>query len=591
MAKTWLSVVTAGVLVILSLAIFFARRYVLGAETAGPPGWKVTLVVEGTLTRRDASVTAVRPPDFRRQHISDEQFQSTEDLRDPVKTRKAASGQRNFTWRRLMGMGGGPKPFHLEYSFLCSLQRPTPAMERQTDKVDAAPAPGTLLKPSARIQSRDEQIARLAAALAPDDKATTDKVRALFNHVAGLPAKEAPVSQTALAALSGGNDSGKSRLLVALCRNRGIPARLIGGLILASDGKQKMHRWAEAWVDGKWQPMCPTNGHFGAATFPENYIVLRVNDGPAVATHGARYKYTFVVRNWRGDGTGALAQPPSAAKTFWRDLSLFSLRPVEQHVVRFLLLLPLAALIVSFVRTVIGVPTFGTFSPALIGLMFVDLKSLQWGMPIFVVTVLVGWGIRRLLDRFHLLQVPRVSAMLTLIVVFLLVMIVVASKLGVTTTQYVALFPLVILTHLVERFWTIETEDGTAASFRTLLGTMGVAVAISLALAPEPISTWMFRYPETLGVVLATQILLGRYTGYRLAELYRFEDLIRDEPPVGGNHELEGALAPLKGPRRPGDEPAQQPVHSGSEPPPELSAGGPQEPDARFMPGDRGPHA
>jgi transglutaminase-like putative cysteine protease len=561
MAKSWLSVVTAAGLVTVSLAILLTRRYVLGAETAGPPGWKVTLAVEGTLIQRDASITAVRPPDFRRQHISDEQFQSSSDLRDPIKTRKAASGQRNATWRRQLSMGGGQRPFHLEYSFLCSLQRPTPAMERQTAKTDAAPAPGTLVKPSARIQSRDEQIARVAAAQAPDELPSADKVRALFTYVAGLPAKEAPASQTAVAALRGGNDSGKSRLLVALCRNRGIPARLIGGLILAGGGQQKMHRWAEAWVDGKWLPMCPTNGYFGTDAFPENYVVLRVNDGPAVATHGARYHYTFTVQNWRGDGTGALAQPPSAAKTFWRDLSLFSLRPAEQHVVKFLLLLPLAALIVSFVRTVIGIPTFGTFAPALIGLMFVDLKSLTWGMPIFIVTVLVGWGIRRLLNRFYLLQVPRVSAMLTLIVVFLLTMIVIASKLGVPTTQYVALLPLVILTHLVERFWTVEAEDGTAASFRTLLGTLAVAVVISLALAPEPVSAWMFRYPETLGVVLAAQILLGRYTGYRLTELYRFEDLIREAPPVGGNHELDGALAPPQAARHPGDEPAQQRVH------------------------------
>ena len=86
-----------------------------------------------------------------------------------------------------------------------------------------------------------------------------------------------------MASLEGGNDSGKSRLLVALCRNRGIPARLIGGLVLVDDGKQKMLRWAEAWVDNRWLPMCPTHGHFGDRSFPENYLVLRVGDGPAVA--------------------------------------------------------------------------------------------------------------------------------------------------------------------------------------------------------------------------------------------------------------------------------------------------------------------
>jgi hypothetical protein len=591
MSKTWLSVLTAAALVLTAIAVFAARRHALGAETAGPPGWKVTLKVEGTLNLRDASVTAVRPPDVRRQHISDEQMYSSKDLRDPVRTRKTGSGQRNFTWRRQSGMGAGPQPFQLEYSFLCSLQRPTPAMERQTARVDVPPGLGQFLKPAARIQTGDARIAQLAMAKTVDCPTPLDKVRGLFEYVASLESRPGPSSQTAVAALKGGNDSGKSRLLVALCRKCGLPARLLGGLVLAEGVNLKVHRWAEAWVDNRWLPMCPTHGHFGERSFPENYLVLRVGDGPVVSGRGARVQYTYTIQNTFGGLAPGASEATSSLTKFWRRLSLFNLRPAEQHVVKFLLLLPLAALIVSFVRTVIGIPTFGTFSPALIGLMFVDLKSLQWGMPIFVGTVLVGWGIRRLLDRYNLLQVPRVGAMLTLIVVFLIVLIVTASRLGIQTTQYVALFPLVILTHLVERFWTIESEDGTAASFRTLLGTLAVAVTISVVLAPEAVRNWMFRYPETLGIVLAAQLLLGRYTGYRLTELYRFQDLITEEASSGEPDELVATMATPAGVGSAGDEPAEHAVHSGSQSTQVFPAGGLQEPDARLVPRDRRSHS
>jgi hypothetical protein len=37
--------------------------------------------------------------------------------------------------------------------------------------------------------------------------------------------------------------------------------------------------------------------------------------------------------------------------------------------------------------------------------------------------------------------------------------------------------------------------------------------------------------PSPRGVALACQFLLGRYMGYRLSELYRFRDLIQEEPP------------------------------------------------------------
>ena len=39
----------------------------------------------------------------------------------------------------------------------------------------------------------------------------------------------------------------------------------------------------------------------------------------------------------------------------------------------------------------------------------------------------------------------------------------------------------------------------------------------------------MFSYPETLGLVMAAQLLIGRYTGYRLTELFRFRDFLKPQ--------------------------------------------------------------
>ena len=41
----------------------------------------------------------------------------------------------------------------------------------------------------------------------------------------------------------------------------------------------------------------------------------------------------------------------------------------------------------------------------------------------------------------------------------------------------------------------------------------------------------LFRYPETLVLlIMAGQLLIGRYTGYRLMELFRFRDFITKPP-------------------------------------------------------------
>jgi hypothetical protein len=84
---------------------------------------------------------------------------------------------------------------------------------------------------------------------------------------------------------------------------------------------------------------------------------------------------------------------------------------------------------------------------------------------------------------------------------------------------------MVILTGMIERFWTLEEEDGTSASFRTLLSTLAVAGCISLVVGRHALARFLLACPEALGLVMAGQLLLGRYTGYRLLELYRFRDL------------------------------------------------------------------
>ena len=108
--------------------------------------------------------------------------------------------------------------------------------------------------------------------------------------------------------------------------------------------------------------------------------------------------------------------------------------------------------------------------------------------------------------------------------------------------RYVALFPMVILTGMIERFWTLEAEDGTLSSFKTLLNTLLIAATVAMLLSVPALLRHLFRYPETLGIIMALQLLIGRYTGYRLTELLRFRDFLTP-PPAGNEPDLPFRIA------------------------------------------------
>lgn len=525
MSRTTLCVLTALGLATASLSIALVRRQVLGHEARFPLGshtFRVTLLARAT-AQGDARLVTACPLDFHRQHVFNEETASEQFI---AKRSEARTGER----RHVHWTGRAAGAVEARYRFFCTvdMRRPTPSMLRVHQQTQAAPRPGEHLDATPGIDPGAAEITDAAREQTAGLEPIVDQVRALFAFVDRQIAREPGAGAHSNGALEclrrGRGDSlAKGRLLVALLRNRGIPARLVWGLILQKNTEQKAHAWIEAWVDDYWMPMCPHHHHCGSV--PGTYLVFGHGDGALVrGTNLADLDYSCLVEPIPRSSAG---EDASLLRRAFRAVSLCSLPPAEWRLVEFLLLLPVAALMICVFRNVIGMPSFGTFTPALIGLAFREWESLP-GLGVFVGILLVGWGLRRLLDRYHLLQVPRTAFMLSLVIVLLIGAIVLANWRDVPATRYISLFPMVILTGMIERFWTLETEDGAWSSFRTLLSTLAVAVCISLVLSVPALVRHLVRYPETLGIIMAAQLLLGRYTGYRLSELVRFRDLLHD---------------------------------------------------------------
>jgi uncharacterized protein with transglutaminase domain/transglutaminase superfamily protein len=535
MSRTTLCLLTAAVLTVASLTLMILRIHVMGQELhlpAGPGNYRVTMLVRAK-SGGDARIVTACPLDFNRQHIYGEERASNELHSRVVEQKK--TGQRELVWSQRVAVPRGPVQARYQFHCTIDVEHASSSMDRLNKKLHAPPRPGEFLSADPGVDPSLIEFTRLAMELTHGLESKFDKARALFEFVADRIRKEPGAGgpgQTALECLQAGRGDAlaKSRLLVALCRNRGIPARLVTGLALAKRNEQKAHVWVEAWTGEFWTPVCPYHHFFGRV--PSTYLVFGYGDMALVRGRGVRdLDYSCLVEHQSplkrtATGEGSILQ------RFFAAISLYYLPPTEWRLVEFLLLLPIAALIICIFRNLIGLQSFGTFAPALIGLAFRSLESLP-GILVFVSIVLIGWGLRRVLDRYHLLQVPRTAFLLSLVVIVLIAAILTANYQEMSPTRYISLFPIIILTGMIERFWTLEAEDGTSMSFKTLFGTMIIATSISLILSIPALVLHMVQFPETLGLIMASQLLLGRYTGYRLSELVRFREFLKDSA-VGG---------------------------------------------------------
>lgn len=354
-----------------------------------------------------------------------------------------------------------------------------------------------------------------------DRKAADDEtlVRLVLKQVTGDPGSDA--AQTLL----GFGPSVRKRMVVAskLLALAGIAARPVNGVQLVDFARDaKFTHWLEAYVDGHWQAF----GVHGAANrLPANSFPWWRGTGRlAKVDGGSNLKTTLTIS---AASVPAIRHAMAVGKTRAGNMlaySLFSLPLSTQQVYRIILTVPIGVFLLTLLRNVVGLKTFGTFMPILIAIAFRETHVL-WGVVLFTLVVSIGLLVRLYLENLRLLVVPRLASVLIVVVLTMAGISVVSNQLGLQRGLSVALFPMVILTMTVERMSVIWDERGPAQMLRLGISSLAVAAIAHMIMVNVFVQHLCLVFPELLLIVLAGTLLLGRYSGYRLLDLLRFREL------------------------------------------------------------------
>ncbi|RMF99600.1 MAG: hypothetical protein D6741_08210 [Planctomycetota bacterium] len=315
-----------------------------------------------------------------------------------------------------------------------------------------------------------------------------------------------------------GNALGLARTMVALSRQAGVPARLVCGFLLNDEGQIRPHVWCETYTGDRWRPDDPALG--GEQRWSDHLPVAWNRAWPThVAGEGETHSRFFLRR-----------QPPppeyASGKSGWAILDLTRLPLPVQETLGVLLLIPFGAVVTCLFRNVVGLETSGRFAPVLLALSFV-FSDWRMGLVVLGAVLLLGLTARSLVEGLQLLVMPRLSLILTLVVWIVVFGVSVFDYFEFTPTTEAVLLPMVILTMIVERFFLTSQEEDVRTAVRHLGGTLIVAAVCYGLLRWESVGRLLVAFPEIHILTMACLLILGRYTGYRLAELWRFRQLAR----------------------------------------------------------------
>lgn len=307
---------------------------------------------------------------------------------------------------------------------------------------------------------------------------------------------------------------------------KGIPTRLAYGIKLEENKKSMSpDLMLEAYTAGKWKVYNLQTAQKG---LPDNFVIFQRGGDSLLDVEGGEdstVKFS-VLKSITStyDLAGKRAEIADQKGLF--DYSIYSLPLSEQNTIKWLTIFPLAILIIVLMRNVVGVKTMGTFTPMLLSMSLVS-TGFTTGIICFGVIMGIGLLIRAILSKLNLLLVPRISAVVIVVILIMQIMTITGYRFGLETASSAVYFPIIIMAWIIERASITWEEDGALNATKEIVNSLIVAVITYFAIQSEYIRHIMFAFNEINLVILLVVMLLGTYTGYRLTELRRFNPIAK----------------------------------------------------------------
>ncbi|MBU0900481.1 MULTISPECIES: osmotic stress tolerance membrane protein RloB [Pseudomonas] len=304
-----------------------------------------------------------------------------------------------------------------------------------------------------------------------------------------------------------------------------VPMQRVHTIRLASEIQQSPELWLRSFNGEKWLYFNPESGEQG---LPADRLVWWTGDESLVTLEGGKQaQVSFSLNNSEMNAIRLAKLTDENTDADFLEYTLYGLPLQTQQTFMIMVMIPIGVLVILILRNLGGLQTLGTFTPVLIALAFRETQ-LGFGIILFTVITALGLSLRSYLEHLKLQMLPRLSVVLTFVVVLIAVISLFSHKLGLERGLSVALFPMVILTMTIERLSITWEERGGGHAFKVAIGTLFAATLAHLLMSVPELNYFIFTFPAVLMILVGFMLAMGRYRGYRLTELFRFKAFLKD---------------------------------------------------------------
>ena len=201
---------------------------------------------------------------------------------------------------------------------------------------------------------------------------------------------------------------------------------------------------------------------------------------------------------------------------------------VSQNVIYLLLSVPFITFIIAFFRQFVGISTFGVFTPLMLTLSILVL-GLKFGLAVFLVVLFVSYIIRNIFEKVELLYIPKIALLLSFLSLSFFLILSIAVYFDSSLNLALTIFPMMVMSTISEKFLSAQSSDGFKIALISTLETVFVALIAYALVDWDLIKSSVLAFPELVLLPILGNFWLGKFTGLRMSEYFKFRSLLGDD--------------------------------------------------------------
>ena len=197
---------------------------------------------------------------------------------------------------------------------------------------------------------------------------------------------------------------------------------------------------------------------------------------------------------------------------------------VPANTIILILLLPLLATLIAFIKQIIGLPTMGIMVPIALAITLLATDILP-GMILLAAILIGSFLSRSILKKIRIMYTPKMALSILVVAMFVFASLYLATINGILVIKQLSIFPVLLLIILSERIVSLQLSRRLIDTVVVTLITLSLGILGYYLLSNKQLQQWVLLYPEAILLLIPVNIAIGRYFGLRLTEYLRFKQL------------------------------------------------------------------